>query len=294
MTPEQDRRDPRRNCWPFVRTNSIGEWIEAGQRFFESAYEVLVRQKELTPETLRGISDYVNFEKRPDIHSLVYVKSDVFEQVHGARIVLIAFMAPSAGGKDTILKRAWPAISGLATKIITHTTRKPREDESDGGNYHFVAASDFERQVSAEAFAEHLPPGEQGEHWYGTAKHDIEQALQTGKRIVIWRGEFIGWKELKYWMNRNHPDVPCVSIFTIPKTSLDILMQWIRGKRGDDPKEHWRQRKAQLEIIAGGSADVFIVNPLEEGGQPTQATGAFVALLQFIHDRLAAQGNETD
>ena len=61
-------------------------------------------------------------------------------------------------------------------------------------------------------------------------------------------------------------------------------MDWIIGKRGNDPKEQWRQKKAQMEVIAGGQADIFIVNPIEEGGAPTQAAEAFHRLLLRINE----------
>lgn len=239
---------------------------------------------ELTPETLRGIGGYPRFEHKPDIHPLVYIKPNVLEGVHDAPVILIAFMAPSAGGKDSILKMALSRISEFATKIITHTTRESRGDGSDSGQYHFTNAGEFQQFVKSGGFAEYLPPGEQGEHFYGTMRSDVEDAVREGKRIVIWRGEFIGWKELKYWMKRNHPEIPCLSVFTLPKAPLDKLMEWIQGKRGNDPSEQWRQKKARMEVIAGGSADMFIVNPIEESGLPTQATEAFVQLLTHINE----------
>ncbi len=85
-------------------------------------------------------------------------------------------------------------------------------------------------------------------------------------------------------MKRNHTEIPCFSVFTLPKAPLTKLMEWIQGKRGNDPSEQWRQSKARMEVIAGGSADMFIVNPIEESGLPTQATEAFVQLLTHINE----------
>ncbi len=284
MTSIQERRDPLQNQWPFIRTHSVDQWIAAGQRFFQSVDEILVQQRELTPETLRGIGEYAHFIHRPEIHPLVYIKPYVLECVQNAPVILIAFMAPSAGGKDSILKMGLPRISEFTTKIITHTTREPRGDGSDSGQYHFTRADEFQQRVDAGEFAEYLPPGEQGKHFYGTMRSDIEDAIGEGKRIIIWRGEFIGWKELKYWMKRNHQEIPCFSVFTLPKAPLDKLMEWIKVKRGNDPSEQWRQSKARMEVIAGGSADMFIVNPIEESGLPTQATEAFIQLLTYINE----------
>lgn len=284
MSTIEERRNPSQNQWPFLRTNSVDEWVAAGQRFFHSVDEILVQQRELTPETLRGIGEYARFEHSPEIHPLVYIKPNVLECVQGAPVILIAFMAPSAGGKDSILKLGLPKISEFTTKIITHTTREPRNDGSDSGQYHFSRADEFQQWVDAGKFAEYLPPGEQGKHFYGTMGSDIEDAIGEGKRITVWRGEFIGWKELKYWMKRNHPEIPCFSVFTLPKAPLTKLMEWIQGKRGNDPSEQWRQSKARMEVIAGGSADMFIVNPIEESGMPTQATEAFIQLLTHINE----------
>lgn len=56
--------------------------------------------------------------------------------------VIIAICGAAASGKDTLLNALAPALG--ATKIVSDTTRPPREGEKDGVNYNFIAENEFD------------------------------------------------------------------------------------------------------------------------------------------------------
>ena len=58
---------------------------------------------------------------------------------------IVALFGPAGSGKDYLLNKIMKTIWGKThlNKIISCTTRPPREGEMDGVNYHFLSAADF-------------------------------------------------------------------------------------------------------------------------------------------------------
>lgn len=86
--------------------------------------------------------------------------------------LLFVLYGPSASGKSEIQKQL--AGEGLP-KLITATTRMPREGERDGVHYHFLGRETFERLIGEDALAEYTV---YGGAYYGTLLRSVEEALQ--------------------------------------------------------------------------------------------------------------------
>ncbi len=71
---------------------------------------------------------------------------------------------------------------------ISYTTRKPREGEAHGREYHFVAREVFEGMIASGDFLEHA--NVYG-NYYGTSKRWIEEQLAAGEDVLLeidWQG----------------------------------------------------------------------------------------------------------
>ena len=55
---------------------------------------------------------------------------------------LVVLSGPSGVGKDTVID-AWAKANPLVTRVVTYTTREPRDGEVDGRDYIFVDADRF-------------------------------------------------------------------------------------------------------------------------------------------------------
>ena len=63
------------------------------------------------------------------------------------RYQVLALIGKAGAGKDTIQNVTCEAHPGIFHKIISHTTRPPRDNEIDGKDYHFTDIPDFTRRM---------------------------------------------------------------------------------------------------------------------------------------------------
>ena len=67
---------------------------------------------------------------------------------------MIVITGPSGSGKTTLRKAL--VREGHCSKAVTATTRKPRHDETNGIDYHFLSKEQFQALVNKGKFVEHV------------------------------------------------------------------------------------------------------------------------------------------
>ena len=82
---------------------------------------------------------------------------------------MIVIVGASASGKSTVQKILCK--DEKYQPLVSYTTRKPREGEIDGVDYHFIDKSQFRRMAIQDFFAE---IAEYNGWYYGIAKSDIK------------------------------------------------------------------------------------------------------------------------
>lgn len=100
---------------------------------------------------------------------------------------LFVIAAPSGTGKTSLVKALMARAPGLRFSV-SHTTRKPRPNEVDGRDYHFVDHATFERMIAAGEFLEHASVFD---NLYGTGRREVEAALARGEDLLLeidWQG----------------------------------------------------------------------------------------------------------
>ena len=111
--------------------------------------------------------------------------------------IILVLSSPSGAGKTTLVK--------LLSKnrdfhiSISHTTRKPRANEVQNTDYHFVDNNEFESLIKKGEFLEYAKVFN---HLYGSTKTPVINNLKNGKNVIFdidWQGtEQIKNKKLEY------------------------------------------------------------------------------------------------
>lgn len=95
--------------------------------------------------------------------------------------VLLMLSGPSGVGKTTLGRRLLAENVNLS-RVVTCTTRTPREFETDGVDYQFLDEAEFKRRVEARKFLEHA---EVYGKRYGTLRCDALKLLESGGNVLL-------------------------------------------------------------------------------------------------------------
>ena len=163
--------------------------------------------------------------------------------------LMLIVSSPSGAGKTTLCNRLRNELPELRFSV-SHTTRRPRPNEVDGRDYHFVDRADFQRMVAEGAFAEHAIVHD---NLYGTSLREIEISRETA-RGVIFDIDYQGARQIK-------ATVPgAVSVFILPP-SLAELERRLRCRGTEDSATRaLRLDNARMEIEHYAIFDYVILN----------------------------------
>jgi len=96
-------------------------------------------------------------------------------------LVLIV-SGPAGSGKTTVCERLLEEFSGQACRVITATSRTPRDGEIHGQDYYFIPADQFQERIDQGDFYEHAHV--HGRH-YGVLKEEVLGKLNAGHDLII-------------------------------------------------------------------------------------------------------------
>jgi guanylate kinase len=94
---------------------------------------------------------------------------------------LFVVSGPSGAGKSTLIARVRKHFPDLGY-TVSHTSRKPRLNEEDGKDYHFVDRETFQKMIEEKAFAEWAPVYDD---YYGTSYAELDRHLKQGLDVIL-------------------------------------------------------------------------------------------------------------
>lgn len=163
--------------------------------------------------------------------------------------ILFIVSAPSGTGKTTIVKRILKEFPDLVFSVSA-TTRKKRENETDGTDYFFLTEDEFKGKIARNEFAEWE---KFYDYYYGTFRNYINQNLANGSNVLL-EIDVKGAIKIK----ESYPDA--VLIFIVPP-SFDELVNRLKNRRTEDESDfHKRIERAELELRLKEKFDYFINN----------------------------------
>lgn len=150
---------------------------------------------------------------------------------------LFIISAPSGAGKSTLCRALSERFPDIRFSV-SHTTRRPREGEEDGRDYHFVTEEAFRRGIERREWAEWA---EVHGNFYGTSAGFLDQTLASGQDVLL----DIDVQGAMQIFER-YPD--SVGIFVMPP-SPEVLRTRLESRGTDDPAViEKRLRNAEKEM----------------------------------------------
>jgi guanylate kinase len=153
---------------------------------------------------------------------------------------LFILSGPSGIGKNTVASKLLAAVGKAhLRKVITTTTRPPRNSEVDGVDYNFVSKEKFLEKTANGDFLEFALV--HGEHYYGSPLADIKSILSSKSNALL----LIDTTGVEQILQRKN-DFRIVTIFIMPE-DLNDLKQRIAG-RGTETVAEIEKRLKSCEI----------------------------------------------
>ena len=168
--------------------------------------------------------------------------------------LLLILAGPAGSGKTTLCDRLVDE-NGHLERVVTCTTRAPREGEIDGVDYYFFSDDQFDAKVEDGEFLEwaHVHT-----YRYGTLKSTSEAKLEDDVDLVM-NIDVQGVASVQE-AARNQPMIGqrLVTVFIMP-ASFDELRERLRGRGKDDELEiSCRIESAEKEIEQWRSFDYLL------------------------------------
>ena len=158
-------------------------------------------------------------------------------------------IAPSGGGKSTILKEILPTRKDIVYSV-SYTTREPRGNERHGVDYFFITEEEFKKKISENRFLEYA---EVHGKWYGTSKDFVQDNVDAGNHVIMDIDVQGAEKILKTGFEM-------VSVFLLPPDPAILEERLINRKTDSDEKIKLRLKNAHLEIAKAGQFQYLVIN----------------------------------
>ncbi|MCX7643082.1 MAG: guanylate kinase [Armatimonadetes bacterium] len=194
----------------------------------------------------------------------------------GCKGRLFVVSGPSGVGKGTVVAEVLKRLPNLK-RVVTYTTRQPRQGEVQGKDYRFVTKEEFERLKEQGAFLEWA---EVYGNFYGSPKHEVEQLLSSGQDVVLVL-DVQGALAVKR-------EVPEAVLIFLEPPSLDELRKRLETRGTESPEVIERRvAKAKWEMEQASKFDHTVLNERLE-----DAVSRLVKLMQKATTAQSGEGGD--
>ena len=168
----------------------------------------------------------------------------------GKNGMMVILSSPSGAGKSTLVNLL--SKDNKFYKSVSHTTRKPRTNEKNHIDYHFVSDIEFERLINNEEFLEYAKVFN---NHYGTTRTPVIQNLENGKNVIFdidWQGaDQIRNKRLNYKL---------ITFFILPP-SKEVLLQRLSSRDMKDKLiVEERMKEFDRDVLHWINYDYVVIN----------------------------------
>ena len=163
---------------------------------------------------------------------------------------MFVMSSPSGAGKTTLTKKIAENNSNFKISI-SHTTRKPRPNEIDGKDYHFIDKKKFDLLVKNNDFFEYAKIFD---NYYGTLKAPVLKLLSQ-KKDVLFDIDWQGTQQLK-----NIKNLALVTFFILPPNMRTLKNRLLKRHEGQEKLIQQRMKKFNEEVSHWKDYNYIVIN----------------------------------
>ena len=164
--------------------------------------------------------------------------------------IMIILSSPSGAGKTTLVKLLSESRDFYTS--ISHTTRKPRNNEEEGKDYYFVNNDQFQNLIKNKEFLEYANVFS---HLYGTTKTPVIKNLENSKNVIFdidWQGtEQIKKKNLEYKL---------LTFFVLPPSKKVLFNRLSNRDMKDKLIVDERMKEFNKDVLHWKNYDYVVIN----------------------------------
>ncbi len=164
--------------------------------------------------------------------------------------MMFVLSSPSGTGKTTLTKKLAEHNTEFAISI-SHTTRKPRPNEINGKDYHFVSTEKFNSLIKENNFYEYANIFD---NYYGTLKNTVIKLLSQGKDVLF----DIDWQGTQQLKKIN--ELSIVTIFILPPNIKVLKNRLLNRHKGEEKLIEKRMNKFNEEVSHWNEYNYVVIN----------------------------------
>mgnify|MGYP001158849237 FL=1 len=164
--------------------------------------------------------------------------------------IMVVLSSPSGAGKTTLVNLLSKKNNYYVS--ISHTTRKPRSNETNGKDYFFVKDDEFKRLINNDEFLEYAKVFN---NFYGTTRTPVIQGLEKNQNIIFdidWQGaDQIKNKKLNYKL---------ITFFILPPSKKILFERLSNRDMKDKLIADERMKQFDRDVLHWINYDYVVIN----------------------------------
>ena len=168
---------------------------------------------------------------------------------HDNKNIMVILSSPSGVGKTTLTKKIQQKYQSFKISV-SHTTRKPRSNEVDGVDYHFISQKKFKELIKENKFYEHAKIFG---NFYGTSKENVDTDIK--KNDLIFDIDWQGTKQLSKFKN-----LKLIKIYLITENKEELKKRLIKRNQNTKKEVEKRFNSFNEDIKHWNDYDYIIIN----------------------------------
>tara|TARA_Y100001958_G_scaffold147224_1_gene127687 strand:- start:602 stop:1234 length:633 start_codon:yes stop_codon:yes gene_type:complete len=169
--------------------------------------------------------------------------------------IMVVLSSPSGAGKTTLVNLLSKKNKFFIS--ISHTTRSPRPNETNGNDYFFVSDKEFKRLINNDEFLEYAKVFN---NYYGTSRTPVIQNLENNNNVIF----DIDWQGADQIKNKKL-DYKLITFFILPPSKKILFERLSNRDMKDKLIAEERMKQFDRDVLHWINYDYVVINDdLEE------------------------------